>query len=357
MSVRSIAIAFAVMTMASLSGSQAAYQGFGGLGSAAEGFSVPRPGLLFRFPDDHGAHPDFRIEWWYLTAILEAPDGTQYGAQWTLFRSALAPREAKGWSSPQIWMGHAAVTTSQDHFVAERISRGGVGQAGVVAKPFSAWIDDWQMEGGVAPGADQLAELTLSATAKDFGYELRLSATGPLVLQGNNGYSLKSAQGQASYYYSQPFYAVTGSLALPTGNVDVTGKAWLDREWSSQPLAEDQTGWDWFSLHLDSGEKLMGFRLRDKGEGFTSATWITADGRPEPLPAGALQIVPVRTAKVAGRQIPVSWNLHIPSHGFDVTTEPLNDQAWMATSIPYWEGPISFGGTVGGRGYLEMTGY
>ncbi|MEY9999626.1 lipocalin-like domain-containing protein [Sinorhizobium fredii] len=357
MSVRSIAIAFAVMTMASLSGNQAAPQGFGGLGSAAEGFSVPRPGLLFRFPDDHGAHPDFRIEWWYLTANLEAPDGTQYGAQWTLFRSALAPREAKGWSSPQIWMGHAAVTTSEDHFVAERISRGGVGQAGVVAEPFSAWIDDWQMKGAAAPGADLLAELTLHATANDFGYELRLSATGPLVPHGNNGFSVKSAQGQASYYYSQPFYAVTGSLALPTGNVDVTGKAWLDREWSTQPLAEDQTGWDWFSLHLDSGEKLMGFRLRDKGEGFTSATWITADGRPEPLPAGALQIVPVRTAKVAGRQIPVSWNLRIPSHGFDVTTEPLNDQAWMATSIPYWEGPISFGGTVGGRGYLEMTGY
>ncbi|AWM29350.1 AttH component of AttEFGH ABC transport system (plasmid) [Sinorhizobium fredii CCBAU 25509] len=226
-----------------------------------------------------------------------------------------------------------------------------------MAEPFSAWIDDWQMKGGAAPGADQLAELTLHATAKDFGYELRLSATGPLVPHGNNGYSVKSAQGQASYYYSQPFYAATGSLALPTGNVDVTGKAWLDREWSTQPLAEDQTGWDWFSLHLDSGEKLMGFRLRDKGEGFTSATWITADGRPEPLPAGALQIVPVRTAKVAGRQIPVSWNLRIPSHGFDVTTEPLNDQAWMATSIPYWEGPISFGGTVGGRGYLEMTGY
>ncbi len=253
MSVRLTLIAFAVTTMASLSGSQAASEGFGGLGSAAEGFSVPRPGLLFRFPADHGPHPDFRIEWWYLTANLEAPDGTQYGAQWTLFRSALAPGEANAWSSPQLWMGHAAVTTSEDHFVAERISRGGVGQAGVVAAPFSAWIDDWQMKGHAAPGVDQLADLSLTATTEEFGYELRLSATGPLVPQGDNGYSVKSAKGQASYYYSQPFYAVTGSLSLPTGNVEVAGKAWLDREWSSQPLAEDQTGWDWFSLHLDTG--------------------------------------------------------------------------------------------------------
>ncbi|KSV88534.1 lipocalin-like domain-containing protein [Sinorhizobium sp. GL28] len=357
MSVRLTLIAFAVTTMASLSGSQAASEGFGGLGSAAEGFSVPRPGLLFRFPADHGPHPDFRIEWWYLTANLEAPDGTQYGAQWTLFRSALAPGEANAWSSPQLWMGHAAVTTSEDHFVAERISRGGVGQAGVVAAPFSAWIDDWQMKGHAAPGVDQLADLSLTATTEEFCYELRLSATGPLVPQGDNGYSVKSAKGQASYYYSQPFYAVTGSLSLPTGNVEVAGKAWLDREWSSQPLAEDQTGWDWFSLHLDTGEKLMGFRLRDEGEGYTSATWITADGRPDPLPAAALKIVPVRTAKVAGRQIPVSWNVQIPSRGFDVTTQPLNDHAWMSTSIPYWEGPIAFEGSVSGRGYLEMTGY
>ncbi|MCA1438642.1 iron ABC transporter permease [Ensifer sp. IC4062] len=357
MSVRSIAIAFAVTTMASLSGSQAAYQGFAGLGSADEGFSVPQPGRLFRFPADHGPHPDFRIEWWYLTANLEAPDGTQYGAQWTLFRSALAPREANGWSSPQLWMGHAAVTTSEDHFVAERISRGGVGQAGVVAEPFAAWIDDWQMKGHAIPGADQLAVIRLSATAEEFGYELYLSATGPLVPQGDNGYSVKSAKGQASYYYSQPFYAVSGSLSLPNGDIAVTGKAWLDREWSSQPLAEDQTGWDWFSLHLDTGEKLMGFRLRDEGEGFTSATWITADGRPDALPAGALKIVPVRTANVAGRQIPVSWNVQIPGRGFDVTTEPLNEQAWMSTSIPYWEGPIAFRGSVSGRGYLEMTGY
>ncbi len=124
MSVRSIAIAFAVTTMVSLSGSHAASEGFGDLGSPAEGFSVPRPGLLFRFPADHGPHPDFRIEWWYLTANLEAPDGTQYGAQWTLFRSALAPGEAREWSSPQLWMGHAAVTSSKDHFVSERMSRG-----------------------------------------------------------------------------------------------------------------------------------------------------------------------------------------------------------------------------------------
>ena len=116
-----------------------------------------------------------------------------------------------------------------------------------------------------SPGnVDELSEAVLHASrAKDFRYDLQLQARGPIVAQGQGGYSVKSAAGQASYYYSQPFYTVEGMLALPEGEIAVTGQAWLDREWSSQPLAADQTGWDWFSLHFDFGEKLMGFLSRD----------------------------------------------------------------------------------------------
>ena len=120
-------------------GAPANAQGYAGLGSAAtEGVARPDPETRLDFPRDHGPHPDFRIEWWYLTANLTGPDGTEYGVQWTLFRSALAPGEAEGWSSPQIWMGHAAVTTAESHLFAERLARGGIGQAGVRAAPFAA---------------------------------------------------------------------------------------------------------------------------------------------------------------------------------------------------------------------------
>jgi predicted secreted hydrolase len=339
-------------------------QGFAGLGTTAEGFAVPQPDPSFSFPRDHGAHPDFRIEWWYVTANLTAADGTAYGVQWTLFRSALAPPGIKSnasattaWSDPQIWMGHAALTTPDRHFVAERLSRGGIGQAGVTASPFDAWIDDWRMQAATGRGGDAVSSVTLKAAGKDFGYALDLDATGPLVLQGQRGYSVKSAAGQASYYYSQPFYTVRGTLSLPGGEVAVTGQAWLDREWSSQPLAADQTGWDWFSLHFASGEKLMGFRLRDTGAGFTSATWISADGTPTPLPPGALSVTPGATATVAGRSVPVGWHLVLPSRNLDITTQAVNSQAWMATRTPYWEGPITVRGSHAGRGYLEMTGY
>ena len=331
-------------------------QGFAGLGNSTEDFSTVAPRALV-FPQDHGPHDDFRIEWWYLTATLTGPDGTDYGAQWTLFRSALAPGDGAGWASPQLWMGHAAVTTPDSHHVAERLGRGGIGQAGVTASPFDAWIDDWQMRSTARPDQDGLSQLAVTAKGPDFSYDLDLKAEGPIVLQGNAGYSVKSAAGQASLYYSQPFYRVSGQITVNGSNIPVTGQAWLDREWSSQPLAADQTGWDWFSLQFDDGARMMGFRLRDSGAGYTSATWIAADGTPTPMPAGALRVTPLETAGVAGRDIPVRWRVELPTKGLDVTVAALNSQAWMQTSIPYWEGPIRITGTHSGRGYLEMTGY
>ena len=329
---------------------QAVAQGFAGLGTTADGFANPVPGHALDFPADHGPHPDFRIEWWYLTANMTGPDGTPYGLQWTLFRSALAPRDGEGWDTPQLWMGHAAVTTPQAHHVAERLARGGIGQAGVEAAPFHARIDDWAMQG---PDFDTLR---LTASGPDFAYDVDLAATGPLVRHGQDGYSVKSAAGQASYYYSQPFYALTGTLTLPNGDVTVTGNAWLDREWSSQPLAEDQNGWDWFSLSFDSGDKLMGFVLRGATD-FTAGTWITAEGTATALPDGAFAATPLARHDVSGRSVPTEWRVRLPEHDLDATVTAINPDAWMTTSVPYWEGPVSVRGSHSGNGYLEMTGY
>ncbi len=327
-------------------------QGFSGLGTDADGFATPQPAPSFDFPADHGAHPDYRIEWWYLTANLTGPDGTAYGLQWTLFRSALAPGEAEGWQSPQVWFAHAAVTTPETHLATERFARGGIGQAGVAPAPFNAWIDDWYLRG------DDFDALDLYASGPDFAYDMTLSAQGPLVFHGDNGFSVKSAAGQASYYYSQPFFDISGTLTLPEGTVEVTGSAWLDREWSSQPLSEDQDGWDWFSLSFDSGAKLMGFQLRQRdGTSFSSSTWIAPDGTTTAFPDGAFSATPLTETPVAGRAVPTRWQVTLPERDVDVTVTALNPAAWMDLSIPYWEGPVRVTGSHEGRGYLEMTGY
>ena len=332
-------------------------QGFAGLGSDAEGFTIPRPGIALAFPRDHGAHPDFRIEWWYVTANLQSTDGQDYGAQWTLFRAALAPAEKPGWQSPQLWMGHAALTSKHNHFVAERLSRGGIGQAGVSAQPFVAHIDNWKMKSAASVGMDEISILDLHAAGTDFAYDLRLAAGGPIIAHGQGGYSVKSTQGQASYYYSQPSYGVTGSITTMQGKINVTGVAWLDREWSSQPLTADQSGWDWFAFHFDDGTKLMGYRFRDSAEGYTSGTFINKEGQPEPLVPGALKVTPLETARVADRDIPVRWRVELAGKHIDVTTRALNPQSWMNTQVPYWEGPVTLEGSHSGKGYVEMTGY
>ncbi|MGY4304416.1 putative secreted hydrolase [Bradyrhizobium sp. USDA 4369] len=333
-------------------------QGFAGLSDSADGFTPVTPGKAFSFPADHGPHDDFRIEWWYVTANLSDAGGRAYGLQWTLFRSAARPGpQAEGFDNQQLWMAHAAVTRADSHRSTEKFARGGIGQAGVEGKPFQAWIDDWQLRGTGATDDQMLAPLDMTASAADFSYALRLEADRPVVLQGIDGYSRKSERGQASYYYSQPFYRARGRITFDDTPVDVTGMAWLDREWSSQPLASDQSGWDWFALHFAGGEKLMLYRMRQGNGDYTSGTWITADGAARPLGPDGIAMRPTEIAAIGERKLPVGWRVEIAALGIAIDTTPLNPKAWMGTRVPYWEGPISFKGSHGGVGYLELTGY
>jgi predicted secreted hydrolase len=334
-------------------------QGFAGLGETTNGFAPVVPGKTFAFPADHGPHPDFRIEWWYVTANLVDANGVAYGVQWTLFRQAIAAgAELEGWANQQIWMGHAAVTSAQLHRTSETFARGGIGQAGVEASPFHGWIDSWEMRGLPALNAANIAPLALNASGADFSYALRLDADRPLVLQGDGGYSRKSEREQASYYYSQPFFTVTGSITIDDKPTEVTGQAWLDREWSSQPLAPDQSGWDWLSLHLNSGEKLMLYRMRQRdGRHYGSGKWFTPDGHALEIASADLTMTPQAFTEIAGRTIPTTWRIAIAKLALTIECVPLNPRSWMGTSYSYWEGPIRFSGSHAGLGYLEMTGY
>jgi len=334
-------------------------QGFAGLGISGDGFAPVVPGRPLVFPADHGPHPDFRIEWWYVTANLVDGTGAAYGAQWTLFRQSMHPgAQQEGWANQQIWMGHAAVTGADMHRYSETFARGGIGQAGVEPHPYLAWIDAWQMRGLEGMRDDTLAPIELKAAGADFAYALRLDADHALVLQGEAGYSRKSERGQASYYYSQPYFKATGRITIDDRPADVSGAAWMDREWSSQPLASDQTGWDWLSLHFDSGEKLMLFRLRQTdGNNYASGKWFLPDGNARQIASSDITMTPKALTEIAERKIPTSWDIAIPTLAITISCAPLNPKSWMGTSFPYWEGPIRIAGSHSGVGYLEMTGY
>ncbi|TDF82655.1 lipocalin-like domain-containing protein [Pseudomonas sp. H9] len=347
-----------LLTLMLLSGCdqpETAADGFAGLGQQASDFAQVTRGHTLVFPRDHGPHTGFRIEWWYITANLQDAQGRAWGAQWTLFRSALSNGpETSSWDSPNLWLGHAALTGPGGHQSTETAARGGVGQAGVEAQPFRAWINGWSLQ-----GQDGIEQLQMSARGSDFAYRLNLHSTGPLVLHGDQGYSEKSGQGQASYYYSQPFYQVSGEVERDGQRVAVTGNAWLDREWSSQPLAAGQSGWDWFSLHLDSGAKVMLFRVREtQGTPYHAGTWINAAGQAQTLQGEQIQLQPLAwTIQDNGKKLPTRWRVQVPLHGLDVQVDAVQPKAWMHTRFPYWEGPVRISGSEGGRGYLEMTGW
>jgi predicted secreted hydrolase len=349
--------ALALLAGAALAPAAARAQGFAGLGATADGYTIPDPARTLGFPADHGPHPGFRIEWWYVTATLRAPDGAPMGVQWTLFRQAIAPDRsgAGGWGAADLWLGHAAATSGATHRAAEKFARGGIGQAGVVAgPPFNAWIDDWALAGGDLAGAG--APLMLAASGPGFAYRLKLTADKPLALHGDGGISVKSDSGQTSRYYSQPWYRAAGTVTLGGDAIPVTGDAWLDREWSSQPLAADQDGWDWFSLRLPSGAACMLFRLRHTdGHHYLSGSWITPDGSAAPIPSADIALTPLATGTVAGRTLPIRWRVQVMSRGVDETLTPINQDAWMPLSFGYWEGPVA--SATGVTGYLEMTGY
>ncbi len=325
-------------------------------GSDVSGFAEVGPGQPLQFPKDLGPHPGFRIEWWYLTANLKDGSGTRYGVQWTLFRRATEPGpEREGWSNQNIWMGHAAVTTANDQLFSETFARGGIGQAGASAAPFRVWIDDWTM-GSVDPTPDpSLSRLMVSASGKGFRYSLDLRTDKPLVLHGDKGYHPKAEHLQASYYFSQPFFKVDGTLTLQGKTLQVSGHAWMDREWTS----ELPKGWDWFSIHFSNGQKLMLYRFTDStGHELSAGTWINADGTYRVLSNEDLSLQPLPESKLpSGHAVPTGWLIRVKNENLSVKTTPLNPNSWMPTSFPYWEGPIIVSGSQEGEGYLEMVGY
>ncbi len=341
---------------------------FAVLAQPADGFLQAQAGNPLVFPADHGAHFDHRIEWWYLTANLLSESGEPYGMQWTLFRFAMTPPDERqkmtGAHGQQLFMAHVAVTTPTGHFSFQRYARGSdtdePARAGVTAQPFSAWLDDWALE---STGDDWLP-MQVRAKQDDVGFDLHLQSQQALVLQGIEGYSQKHKDGGGSYYYSQPFLEASGELSIDGQKITVSGDAWLDREWGSQFLQQDQSGWDWFSLHLDSGEKLMLFQLRNRGDNpagnYLHGVLIDPNGAKTPLNPAMVGLEVLDTSPVSGRILPMKWRIELPQIERQFIVQALHENQWMQVDFPYWEGVVTVKGDGpenSGRGYIELTGY
>ena len=353
------------------------------------------PDYRMSFPQDHGTHDQFDIEWWYLTANLQDEAGDPYGLQWTLFRfknsrprssqaegnnsssslknSPITLNEStvsldKKWHNDQIYMAHASIHSLDTHWFSEKFARGGVGNAGLTVLPLNLFIDDWQWlnsdgDTGLFPSTLTFSATDTSKPNAEASATFTLNQTGPLVQHGDNGFSVKSNNGHASHYYSAPFISIEGELTqaidtVTTAPIKLKGQAWFDQEWTSQLLDTGTQGWDWLSLHLDDGNKIMAFRMRLKNQDdYVTGSYITSTGEQIALQPGDLTLQPVSVKKVDGRQLPLIWKLIIPSKKIDLTISTLKDKQWNNAAVPYYEGMVKIEGSHGGVGFLELTGY
>ncbi len=335
-------------------------------GEIEPGFARAITPRTFHFPEDHGAHPDFRNEWWYFTGNLEDTDSRRFGYQLVIFRTALTPEalpRRSAWATNQIYMAHFAISDIEaGHFrYFERFARGALGLAGATTDPLRVWLEDWQIQGTEDGGWH------LRARADGHALDLRLSPRKPVVLQGAAGLSRKSERpGHASYYYSQTRLATRGTLTLPSGAFTVAGLSWLDREWSSSALAPDQTGWDWFALQLDDGYDLMFYRLRRKDGSMdpaSSGTLVDPAGRARHLRQEEVRLEALgHWRSPRGGRYPLRWRIAVPSHDLALEITPLLEAQELDVAVRYWEGAIAVQGRhagrpVSGRGYMELTGY
>ena len=353
------------------------------------GFAKADRTIAFSFPRDHGPHPMFRSEWWYLTAVLTSPAGREFGAQFTVFRRGIAPVQdvaarpgAAAWRSGQVYLAHVAVSdvAARRHWQEERLARGHPALAGARATPFEVHLEGWrlgsmatasmatssmatatiataEMEADTSAGA-AFWPLRLEAAATRFAIDLVLRGRKPIVRQGEGGLSRKGPN-NASYYYSIARIDAEGQLRVDGETHHVTGGAWLDREWSTSVLAPEYAGWDWFALRLDDGRDLMLYRMRradGQPSGYDSGAMINAAGEARILAADEFSLTP----QEYWRQWPVAWQLTLRGEPAPWTVRAAFPDQVMETSIRYWEGVAHVRGGAGerlGAGYMELTGY
>ena len=327
-----------------------------------ETFAQVQPQARLMFPRDHGAHPRFRTEWWYITGWVEH-DGKESGFQITFFRSRPGVQEdnKSQFAPKQLIFAHAAVAdVSRGKLLHDqRAARQGFGLAYAREGDTSVAIDDWTLihSDGV---------FHAKILADGFALNLTMSPTQPPVLQGEQGYSRKGPQPhQASYYYSLPQLAVRGDVVIDNATHTVSGRAWLDHEWSSEILPEEAQGWDWVSINLHDGGSLMAFRMRGSKDNvlWAGGSKRTAQGRMVSLSPHQVGFEPLRqwTSPRTGIAYPVAMRVRAGDDLFEL--EPLLDDqeldSSMSTGIIYWEGAVraKVNGKEIGRGYLELTGY
>ncbi len=319
--------------------------------------------LNWKFPTDHGIHPNYDTEWYYITGHLVDTNQQLHGFQVTFFRHKLTkiPDNTSLWNSPHLYTAHFAFTNGNEqtfkHY--ETMGRESYKIATGVSGNMGIHINNWSlsMKGDT---------IFIDITTADGQFKLELESAKPIVFHGKNGYSQKSAStDHYSYYYSFTRLKGSGSYQVSDNRLIFSeASAWMDREIFNQLLDNNQIGWDWFAIQLDDGSDIMAFRVRSKTTGdYFSGTHIQPNGDTTPLNKKDFQLTVLDTweSPTSGAKYPIKWKIEVPQFQYSlVVTARFNFQE-LKNTIPfpfyYWEGQSIVSGSHNGRAYMELVGY
>ena len=336
------------------------------VGSAQE-YKLALPGYRFEFPRDFFNHEPYQTEWWYYTGNLRAQDGHRFGFELTFYRQGVSrTADPDPWHVEDLWMAHLALSDigGQHFYHQERLNRSGPGIAGVDAASGVVWNGNWQVH--IAPQEEDLRGI-----GQEFELTLKLVSMKPPVVQGQKGVSQKAAGiGHASHYYSLTRLLSSGSIEVENKTYQVVGTSWMDHEFFTGSMAQNESGWDWLSVQFDDGSDLMLYRMRHIDgsiDPYSSGSYVDAHGNSRFLSSQDFVMTPATdkwTSSLTKTAYPLHWHVEIPTYhmAFDVTT-PLRAQEMTGKFGPsYWEGAVDVAGgrvqpAARGVGYLEMTGY
>ncbi|HVS31646.1 MAG TPA: lipocalin-like domain-containing protein [Thermoanaerobaculia bacterium] len=340
--------------------------------AAASDFRLAGPGYHFEFPRDHGSHDEYRTEWWYYTGHVRTESGRRYGFEVTFFRVGVVAADgppATPWDVRHIALAHFAITdvNGKKFRYYEKLNRSSPFTAQAAAGRLNVFNESWRVT-TMADGAWRL----VAAEGGD-AIDLVLRSAKPPALHGENGLSVKApGVGYASHYYSMTRLAVSGTIAVPGRPAErCTGLAWMDHEFGSAVLRENQQGWDWFSVQLDNDTELMLYQIRRRDgspDVTSSGSLITDRGEVIHITADQMRVEPVSRwrSPESGATYPMGWRLAVPGLKLSLVLKPVMEAQELitrrSTQITYWEGAVdvtgSFGNvSVSGAGYVEMTGY
>ena len=339
-----------------------------------DGFHIPYKGYEFSFPRDHGAHSNYKVEWWYITGHLHHDGKRRFGFQATFFRFA-RPADVKrngisAFEDSALHMAHMGISDlkTNKHIHQERLNREGW-DAKASETHMEMTNGNWSLKQTLPPKA---FEMKLNGSIRsEANFTLTLTPLKDLTFFGDKGVSIKGKEASAkSFYLTFTRLGVEGQLRFSGEDYKVNGQAWMDHEISSSQLDDSQVGWNWTSIQFHDNTELMLYLLRKDDQSFDEASrlyLIIENGELKTYAQPDFSWKTLRTwhSQKTDAHYPIEYQLKIKKGESwqTITVKPTFDKQEMAGRIGnthYWEGAGTVYDEEGneiGYSYTELTGF